>query len=458
VTRPALALTFPRARFGSIGKGMTTMASRPRWCACPLHSRSARRLTAFVLTVAQIAIGGGMPVAARRGDVGAPFAVPASDPQQATAVSVNRTVPRVDPPSTAIRFSAQPTEEEVFRARVFTEPLVPVGPPGADDTRALAEAISRYRAGNDVDALGVFEAFLARFPGSAWRSSLEVNLARVYVRRGEFSRALGLWDAAWRRTRDDVTPHGRAVADDAMGAGLEFLARLGRAEAIEERLRDAGPREFHGPAASRVEEARAVASVLTTRPDDFLSCGRQALALLWPLVRGTASLPAELARPGTDDESLADLQTLAGRLGLRVQMVRRSSAEAEPVFPAILHLNLGHWTVLVRSDGERYLLRDPSLGGEIWVTRAALAAEWSGYALVPRDARPDAWSVVTAAAARAVTGRSVCPPGGASESEPPCPDPPCCPESGGPGPDPISWTDCSSWSAFRPSSFGALRR
>ena len=48
MTRPALALAFTR-RFGSIGKGMTTMASRPRWCARPLRSRPAHRLTALLL-------------------------------------------------------------------------------------------------------------------------------------------------------------------------------------------------------------------------------------------------------------------------------------------------------------------------------------------------------------------------------------------------------------------------
>ena len=96
--------------------------------------------------------------------------------------------------------------------------------------------------------------------------------------------------------------------------------------------------------------------------------------------------------------------------------------------PAILHMNLGHWTVLVRTDGERYLLRDPGLGGEVWVTRDALATEWSGFALVPAQAHAGRWRVVSEEAARAVVGQSVCPPGGPSPDSPPCPSPTgqCC--------------------------------
>lgn len=356
-------------------------------------------------------------------------------PSRPPTVVVNRTIPDVAPPAGRPVFSAVPTPEEIVQARVFAEALLPAGEPGVDDTRALAGAIAAYRDANDVEAIGAFEAFLSRFPSSAWRTSLEVNLARIYVRRGEFSRALGLWDAAWRRTRDDLTPYGRAVADDAMGAALEFLTRLGRRDAIEERLRDAGAREFRGAAASRVEEARGAARLLSTRAEEFFSCGRHALALLWPLIKASEALPVALTRPGTDDESLADLRGLATGLGLGLEMVRRPAADAEPVVPAILHLHLGHWTVLVRSDGERYLLRDPSLGGEIWVTRAALDAEWSGYALIPKDASPPSWRSVDALAARAVTGRSVCPEGGPSPSEPPCRDPRCCDGSGGPPPN-----------------------
>ena len=46
---------------------------------------------------------------------------------QPTKVKVNKTVPEVTPPPLVLELSESPTDAELFRARVFTEPLVPVG-------------------------------------------------------------------------------------------------------------------------------------------------------------------------------------------------------------------------------------------------------------------------------------------------------------------------------------------
>lgn len=65
-------------------------------------------------------------------------------------MNVNRTVPQVEPPKTRLEFSTSPTEDELFRARVFVEPLVPIGgKPTADENSDLAAALLGYaqRAG-----------------------------------------------------------------------------------------------------------------------------------------------------------------------------------------------------------------------------------------------------------------------------------------------------------------------
>ena len=68
------------------------------------------------------------------------WAVPAAVP--APAAQANRRVPVVKPvPQTPV-FSTWPTVEELFRARVFEEPLVPVrGTPSPEENRALAQAM-----------------------------------------------------------------------------------------------------------------------------------------------------------------------------------------------------------------------------------------------------------------------------------------------------------------------------
>src|SRR5450432_22357 len=67
-------------------------------------------------------------------------------------VSPNRTLPKVEPPKTVLEFSSSPTEEEFFRARVFAEPLVPIGgKPTAGENSDLATALLGYakRTGPD---------------------------------------------------------------------------------------------------------------------------------------------------------------------------------------------------------------------------------------------------------------------------------------------------------------------
>src|SRR5687768_13381093 len=44
-----------------------------------------------------------------------------------THVVVNRTIPQVTPPAKELRFSANPTDNEFFHARVFAEPIVSMG-------------------------------------------------------------------------------------------------------------------------------------------------------------------------------------------------------------------------------------------------------------------------------------------------------------------------------------------
>src|SRR6266700_6048585 len=54
-------------------------------------------------------------------------------------VTPNRTVPNVKPPKTGLEFSANPTTQEISRARVFEVPLAPIGgEPDAAENAALA--------------------------------------------------------------------------------------------------------------------------------------------------------------------------------------------------------------------------------------------------------------------------------------------------------------------------------
>ncbi|HEX5223257.1 MAG TPA: hypothetical protein VFZ59_27100 [Verrucomicrobiae bacterium] len=58
-------------------------------------------------------------------------------------LKINRTIPRFDPPKEELEFSAHPSTQEISRARVFEEPLVPIGgEPGVEENAELAVALN----------------------------------------------------------------------------------------------------------------------------------------------------------------------------------------------------------------------------------------------------------------------------------------------------------------------------
>lgn len=65
------------------------------------------------------------------------------------ARTADRTVPEVEPPEPARASSETPASREIFRARVFAEPLVPVGgEPGAQENTALVVVLFGYAKRN----------------------------------------------------------------------------------------------------------------------------------------------------------------------------------------------------------------------------------------------------------------------------------------------------------------------
>src|SRR4051812_27535592 len=72
-------------------------------------------------------------------------AAPIPPPETTATVAVNRTLPKVDKPAAKLQFSANPTAQDIFRARIFEEPLLPFGgEPTATENTALAAALLAY--------------------------------------------------------------------------------------------------------------------------------------------------------------------------------------------------------------------------------------------------------------------------------------------------------------------------
>src|SRR5262249_5942101 len=96
---------------------------------------------------------------------------------EGTRVTVNRTVPNVQPPKKTLEHSANPTTQGIFRARVFEEPLVPIGrEPRAEENAALAKALLGYAKRSGPDDFSNHTGFLGEHPKPAWRAALLTDL------------------------------------------------------------------------------------------------------------------------------------------------------------------------------------------------------------------------------------------------------------------------------------------
>jgi YD repeat-containing protein len=111
--------------------------------------------------------------------------------------------------------------------------------------------------------------------------------------------------------------------------------------------------------------------------------------------------------PPHEGTSLVGLRDLAQEAGIALEMRVVDDPSDIPV-PAIVHLKSEHYSAVIATRNEGFVLRDPALGGEVVLSRNALRDEGSGYVLVPASSRSVGRAADPAEAAR-IVGR--CHPG-----------------------------------------------
>lgn len=335
-------------------------------------------------------------------------------------------------------FSSQPTEAEIRHARIFEEPLLPMGRPSATENKDLARALQTFLRAKDQDDASALTGFLKRHPHSAWRASLLTNLGMVYRKTGYFSRALSAWEAAWEASKKETGLAERALADRAAGELADLRARLGQDERLQALLAELDGRDLRGPATEKMTAAREGLWQIQHQPRDSFQCGL--FALTW--VRSTLqsetilNIKAEALPVSAQGASLAQLQSLAQQWGLSYGMAKRAHGAPIPT-PAVVHWKVGHFGALVKEQNGRYLLKDPTadlaFGGEIWVSPAAIEAETSGYFLIPVKNRWAGWQPVSQKEGATVWGKgytSSSNPNGTKSNDKKVPDDNDCQKNG----------------------------
>jgi RHS repeat-associated protein len=144
---------------------------------------------------------------------------------------------------------------------------------------------------------------------------------------------------------------------------------------------------------------------MENKPEDAFRCGPMAL----DRILAFSKVPYDRDKIKNSAStihgmSLTQVLELSRDLGMKFQMAHRSVG-ADVVFPGVVHWKAGHYAALLREEGGRFLVQDPTFGDEFWVSHAALDEQSSGYFLIPDVRLPAGWQKVEAVEGNQVWGK-----------------------------------------------------
>jgi RHS repeat-associated protein len=318
-----------------------------------------------------------------------------------------RSLPVLGSPVGTLGFSPQPTVSEIFNARGFDEPLLPIGgEPRAEENKALADSLADYAYRTNLDDFSSLTAFLARFPNSAYSGSLLLHLGTEYYNYGHYSKALDAWEQAWQDLKKTDDPKGKSQADRSLGELARMYSKLGRMGELSNLLASVANRSLTGPGTQLIHSAQEAIWLMQNRPGICFRCGPMALDSIL-----SNKDPAKTANPlilesqsTTNGFSLSQVATLSGKLGMNYQMAFRSPG-APWVVPAVIHWKVGHYAALLQRNGNQFLVKDHTFQSSLRMSGSGLDQECSGYFLIPSGPMPSGWRTVTETEAQGVWGR-----------------------------------------------------
>lgn len=319
----------------------------------------------------------------------------------------NRTVPTGRAADVSFNLSANPTDAELFRVRVFQEPLVPIGgQPSATDNAALAAALRGYANRSGPDDFSSLKGFLDEYPNSPWAAAVWTGLGGEYYNTAYYSLALEAWKKGWIMGQAANTANGLAVSQRALAELAWMYARLGRMSELDALITSVKGRRLMGPAAEKISEVREGLWTMKHRPEIAFRCGPLALYRIKQSVDPKEPCTDEIFKSAstTNGTCLGQLVTLSRKIGLNYQMAYRDEGSAL-IVPSVIHWKVGHYAAIVGQVGDKFLVKDPTFRNDVWATREALDDEASGYFLVPSGALPPGWRSVSATEGGRIWGK-----------------------------------------------------
>ncbi len=320
------------------------------------------------------------------------------------------------------------------RLQVFAEPMIPSEPPTARESQKLAGSIEIYRRTADKSDTSALEAYLRENPHSVYRASLWLNIGLARLSEGMDTLAGEALEVAWKASRGSSDANVLAINQRAVAELLFLHTRLGHPDIVETWLARVDANDARGIASPAASIATMGLWDMRTNPETAMQCGWISLQSLLRLDASSESpLPPHPSPTRRGGYSMAELIEIAQSLDRNIVAVRRDPAQPVPV-PSVAHWSSGHFSYLAEVRDGRYLVRDPTLRSERWMSQTALDTESSGYFLVERKAASEnpQWAAVARKEASGIRGA-----GSTSAPDPqgnPCEGECCDPCSGAGGP------------------------
>jgi RHS repeat-associated protein len=265
----------------------------------------------------------------------------------------------------------------------LAEPLVTTKATTEAEDRDLDQATSG-RYGAEAPLL----AFVAGHPDSGWNAAIHTNLGLAYYRQAFFSKAVAVYEAAWKEGREATDFRAKTLVDRAVAELAKMHARVGHLKELDALIAELGDRSIQGGASELITGAKEGAWTMRHDPGVSYLCGPKALGnVLETLGASPAAVAlAEAARSGEHGFSLAQLGELADRAGLAHRLVHREPGQPVPV-PSVINWKVSHYAAIVGKIGtDRYKIMDPTFGEDLEISEAAIDEEGSGFFLVPARA------------------------------------------------------------------------
>lgn len=287
----------------------------------------------------------------------------------------------------------------------FEEPLIATTDTTPEEDAALLSAIEKYQHRSSDDDYRALTDFLVARSESGWQVSLLTNLGLSYYRAGRFSLAIDSWEKAWRLGKSVSEPKAKMLVDRALGELMRMHARIGHTDQLDALFAELGDRPVTGPATELVTNSREGLWMMRNRPEISFLCGPMALKNLL-LSQGADEKHVQFLndfQSPPQGVSLAEVDQLARQARFNHQLIYREPGQTVPV-PSIIHWKVNHYAAIVDASQGHYHIKDPTFGEDLWISKAAIDAESSGYFLVKDTKKRKGWRQVQLAEAENIRG------------------------------------------------------